>query len=111
MRSNWTEMVTPLNRVDAGVDSLGNAIYEWTPGDPVDAIVSCGDPKGSNADERPDGKEVTYTVYLPTDGTNLLDVKRWMIRGAECMVVGEPEYWPASPTVFNSVVKVVRYEG
>lgn len=67
-----------------------------------------------NLDEnRPEGVEVVYTLYMPNTYTEMLEGADIQVRGKWYSVLGNPGYYaiPFCPTEWNRTVKVRAVDG
>ncbi len=102
------EQVILRRRVDDATDPYGQPTFTWADSTVDGALVAPSTGNEANLPERQD-VEITTTLYLPR-GVTCGPRDRFVVRGDEFEVVGEPGRWSA-PGSYDLVVNLKRSEG
>lgn len=96
-------------------DEDGQPLYTTSTESVSGVLVSPGDPSDVNADARPDGKYVNYTIYMPKSWSGkLTDIESITVRGGKPLpILGYPDRYnnEICPTIWDCEIHLQGSEG
>lgn len=102
------EKVTVTKRTETGRDSFNNPVFSMEEIEVDNVLVAPGAAADVIDSVRPEGTEVTYTLYFPKTFDGKLENEKINVRGEWLDVIGCPDRYSDElcPTSWNMVVMV-----
>lgn len=100
------ETVMVKQRVQAGVNVIGEEIWDEKTQEVDGVLVAPGNTADLAGNIRPDGVRIDFTLYFPSTFTASLRGATVTVRGIACRVVGDPQQYLDTPGHWNRVVQV-----
>lgn len=107
------ETVTVAFREEKGRDEFNNVVYEGIEEEVENVLVTPGEPADVIESTRPEGTDVSYTLYFPKTFSGDLECGKVKVRGEWFDVIGHPDRFEESvcPTEWCMTVKVGKIHG
>ena len=112
--ASLSETVTVYTVSQVGYDELGAPVFaEDDPPKSVGGVLVVPGSQGEpNAQNRPDGAVIAYTLYFPKEFTGDVDGLEVGVRGRRCRVVGHPDRYRVPGFMdYNMKCEVSHVEG